>query len=1110
MATTQVSVVPTLTTNVGLTIPNNTYECVIYTGPSDTIYLPSSQVINIVNIGSGELTINGNGTLIQINNTQTAESFVLEQNKSVDLVLDDLWVILNSSSTTGAASFAVNPIAIGIDTGSSQAIGAIAIGYDTGNIQDSNSIAIGFYARNLYDGAIAIGAFASTSQANAIALGANSDTLLKNAVVINATGASLEADNDGLFIAPIRSNVSSNVLNYDDEITYKPVVVTSSQKVAFNDTKNITKNNYTTKMLADKQINKVISFIKGYPKNDMSYTFGKEKPVIWLATTDTGIKYSVNGRNWNNTNVAGFTYITNIKWNGYMWLASEYVYGRVYYSYNGIDWQFVQIFTGPAGPMSWNGNMWVICRGSTSGPFTENNTVKYSYDGINWNNATADFSLTNLNWRNIIWNGNMWIACKINGQYPLAYSYNGKNWYQITQLSGTQVFSIAWNGTRWVCIGSMTGNVAYSDDGFIWNTGSNGVSSGEVSWGNIWVITSYTNGIKYSYNGKDFINTNITNNVESLFWNGNFWTATKLSSTLISYNGIDWISVTSSGFNSCFNMDINTPHMNTITFPRNVLVAAGTSGIYYSFDAKTWTLANNNSIRSVATDGKKWIAISNNIALMSYNGIDWFSFNFPFDGRIISYGDRWMMSTFDNLYQSFDGFNWFVTLNTYIESMVYNNIWVVAGSSGIYRLKNVWEQTNTNPIRCVAYGNKWLAGSYLLSSQAYIYISDDASNWQIINTTTFPYGVKCLTYNDIWVAGFESGNVRYSNDAITWTATNNTGANSIIWKNVWVSTSPVRTSADGKVWTDALAGEFETLAASGQNYHIEQKLIAVGNGILTSPDGITWQIVDNRTANAVAYNGSMWLAVGNNVLYSYGESWQQTSVSKVCNSVCWAKDKWVAVGDGIIYSANGIDWTIASNLQFNSVYYNSEKLLAVGGANVYQSVDGVSWSSVTTNITDTDFKYVTYSNRWIIVGDKITDIIIISSTNLSDWTTATGSYPKPAKGLISNGIRTVIITDTNSYYSDDTLTWSIATGFIPNTYATLSWSGKRWIAAANTAAYSYDGSVWYAATLPTSIKSITNAIDNPSLSLQKGDTISLTSPPYYSSGVYPSINHRMF
>jgi hypothetical protein len=122
-------------------------------------------------------------------------------------------------------------IAIGRWAGNSlQSANAIAFGRDAANItQGTEAVAIGHSAGNLNQGsyAVAIGSFAGNNNqgTNSVAIGsfAGYPSVANSAVVINGDTTPLDAPNSGLYISPIRSNNSSNIVFYNTttkELTY--------------------------------------------------------------------------------------------------------------------------------------------------------------------------------------------------------------------------------------------------------------------------------------------------------------------------------------------------------------------------------------------------------------------------------------------------------------------------------------------------------------------------------------------------------------------------------------------------------------------------------------------------------------------------------------------------------------------------------------------------------------------------------------------------------------------------------------------------------------------------------------------------------------------------
>jgi hypothetical protein len=104
--------------------------------------------------------------------------------------------------------------------------------------------------------------------------------------------------------------------------------------------------------------------------------------------------------------------------------------------------------------------------------------IKYSYDGINWNNCSGSgdggFSSGGLG---VAWNGSIWVAVGDGGS--IKYSRDGIIWYNASS-SGDGLFSgygsgISWNGSLWVAVGFGTVTIKYSKDGIVWSNSSSGL-----------------------------------------------------------------------------------------------------------------------------------------------------------------------------------------------------------------------------------------------------------------------------------------------------------------------------------------------------------------------------------------------------------------------------------------------------------------------------------------------------------------------------------------------------------------------------------------------------------------------------------------------------------
>jgi hypothetical protein len=197
-------------------------------------------------------------------------------------------------------------------------------------------------------------------------------------------------------------------------------------------------------------------------------------------------------------NPGGTTFPTNyfnaVAWNGSYWLLLGNTATGTGASQRTIlraDSSFTTFTSPPASPSAttgffnsgnaaaWNGTMWVAVGSDVVSPATSAQNIKYSYDGINWTNATSGGFTAGTSSQGfaILWNGLLWVAGggQLNGvtERPLRYSYDGMNWF--TPATGSfDVFSVncrglAWNGTVFVGVGRGGAcPLLYSYDAITW------------------------------------------------------------------------------------------------------------------------------------------------------------------------------------------------------------------------------------------------------------------------------------------------------------------------------------------------------------------------------------------------------------------------------------------------------------------------------------------------------------------------------------------------------------------------------------------------------------------------------------------------------------------
>ena len=146
---------------------------------------------------------------------------------------------------------------------------------------------------------------------------------------------------------------------------------------------------------------------------------------------------------------SGFIAVYAIAYNGNQWIATGNAAvqaGTIKYSFDGLSWNNCasggwvpdttassNTWAGGGGYcVKWNGYMWV-CGGSNAAAGTGSG-LQYSYDGINWTNT--NLTTVGVMKKIVYFNNCVWVAAGTYADYGLKYSYDGINWTTCT-VAGT-------------------------------------------------------------------------------------------------------------------------------------------------------------------------------------------------------------------------------------------------------------------------------------------------------------------------------------------------------------------------------------------------------------------------------------------------------------------------------------------------------------------------------------------------------------------------------------------------------------------------------------------------------------------------------------------------
>lgn len=271
--------------------------------------------------------------------------------------------------------------------------------------------------------------------------------------------------------------------------------------------------------------------------------------------------------------------------------------------------------------------------------------------------------------------------------------------------------------------------------------------------------------------------------------------------------------------------------------------------------------------------------------------------------------------------------------------------------------------------------------------------NNDITNWQqVTNTNNF---IDVAYGNGVFVATRSNG-VHYSNDGITWNATNPAGfiGGKIIYGNglfvnagISGTDAKVFTSVDGFAWDlrVTVSGSTKTFTdveyANGKYVWIVQ---GSSKEVYNSTDGITWNFESTISVSgnftAITYGIGTWVismsGSPGTMLISYdGSTFTDQSTGFSSSTVYFANGIFTT---GKYYSTDGISWNAASSPNTPvSITYGNGYFMAVTDTEIkyLYSVDGINWTADTPPNTS-NFKGVTFGeNTFVSVGSGGTNRI---------------------------------------------------------------------------------------------------------------------------------------
>lgn len=315
-----------------------------------------------------------------------------------------------------------------------------------------------------------------------------------------------------------------------------------------------------------------------------------------------------------------------------------------------------------------------------------------------------------------------------------------------------------------------------------------------------------------------------------------------------------------------------------------------------------------------------------------------------------------------------------------------------------------------------------------------------------------------LTATDYFITAGNSGTLRYSTDAITWT--NGTGQGAGVFVDVHIAnniavavgvTGTIFTSTNGTSWAAATSsGVVTTQTLNGVHYNASANLwVAVGNAgtIITATDPTgTWTLQTSGTANnlqEVNYFNGLWVAIGNGptlLTSPNAVTWTVRSINGVVagnlNGIAASGTRLIVTGTsgGFASSEDGLTYTSRTNnnATLNGIAYGAGVYVsvgnAVGGSGYIATIDGAG--TVTRRVSPV--------NQSLSNVDFVNGIFVISMLNGNLLTSANG---------VSWALRTITNFSANSNYGvafgNGVFVSAIASGRVATSSDGITWIGAQ-------------------------------------------------------------------
>lgn len=484
----------------------------------------------------------------------------------------------------------------------------------------------------------------------------------------------------------------------------------------------------------------------------------------------------------------------------------------------------------------------------------------------------------------------------------------------------------------------------------------------------------------------------------------------------ISSNMVDW-TPTASPF--------NREGINSIAFGNGKFVAISSTGIAWSTNGITWTLASHNTAlyiyfkRVRYVNGKFYVLSGSDEMLESSDGITWTLRTLTYSAHDIAYGNgKYLIVTNSTIsLTSTNGTSWTSQTTIAAKSAVFGNGRFVIGtgagaissSSDCVTWSSHTSGFSTTAIVKIDYcSNLFVA----VGNSGIVSTSSDGMTWTVRDVGLTTQVNAAVFFNNYYMVCGSYGAISYSSNLTTWTLVERSSMNTTKITGIAANNDLfVIVGENGKLCTNIDTSFLDTRLQYCNFGHRNINSVTYGNGLFviagdngqlsTSPDGESWTArTSGFGTSSISFvkfvNNTMFFAastIGAYATSTTGTTWtQRTSPfgADPIKDIAYGNGMYVAVSTQgkLATSVTGTSWTLRSPV-FTSgscagiAYGNGMFISANSGGTYATSTDGVTWfQRLINDIAVTTVTQVAFVSGSFMIGSN-TGTLLISNDGLS-------------------------------------------------------------------------------------------------------------------------------